>query len=543
VARRLGEWLFALLLLLTALVLQARAGAYLSELGTLSSDEAAHFVSGLMVRDYLTGALGADPLGYAREYYAHYPKVAIGNWPPVFYALQGVWMALLPAHPRSVLALIALVAATTAWIVYLVLRGRVGAVSAGFGALLFLLLAPVSRHLSGVMAELPLTLFVTAAVWFWIRFVDGGRGRDAALFGAATVLAVLTKGNGLLLCLVPPLSILLGRHWGVLRSRPLWYTCLAAVVVAAPWTWFFFDTVRAGWSSMDFSAAFTGQALAFYTSRLVGSMGIGVAGAVAIGAWARMGPDRSEGDGAIWSAAAAAIIAVILFHSLVPAGLETRHLIIACPFVAILAAAGVRAVAVRAERRLRPRTVALAIVVATAGSLTAALLRIPRRVIHGYGAAAGLVRSLAAPGPGTALIASDPIGEGAYIVGAAIRDPARPRDTVWRASKLLASATWAGRDYQLRARDEPELLRLIDRAGIRWVVLDRTADDEPHLRLLERAIADRSRRFRLRRQLPVTRPDRSSAVGISVYEVVGAPGGPSGRALKQVPGYDGVEAP
>src|SRR5579864_989864 len=70
--------------------LQWRGNAYQSEWSG-TEDEAAHYVTGLMVHDYIRDGLPASPLGYARRYYEHYPKVAIGHWPPVFYILQAAW--------------------------------------------------------------------------------------------------------------------------------------------------------------------------------------------------------------------------------------------------------------------------------------------------------------------------------------------------------------------------------------------------------------------------------------------------------------------
>ena len=80
----------ALPVLLTA-ILQWRSGAYSSDLAT-NSDEPAHVVSGLMVHDYAARLLNLTALSlpvnlraFAEAYYVHYPKVAIGHWPPSFY--------------------------------------------------------------------------------------------------------------------------------------------------------------------------------------------------------------------------------------------------------------------------------------------------------------------------------------------------------------------------------------------------------------------------------------------------------------------------
>jgi hypothetical protein len=61
--------------------LQIYGGAYTAECDA-HPDEAAHFVSSLLVHDYLAQWPWPNPLPWAMDYYLHYPKVAIGQWPP-----------------------------------------------------------------------------------------------------------------------------------------------------------------------------------------------------------------------------------------------------------------------------------------------------------------------------------------------------------------------------------------------------------------------------------------------------------------------------
>lgn len=68
-------------------LLQARGGAFRSEFSA-HPDESAHYVTGLMVREYVAAGAPQPPVQFAQDYYVHYPKVAIGHWPPVFYVLQ-----------------------------------------------------------------------------------------------------------------------------------------------------------------------------------------------------------------------------------------------------------------------------------------------------------------------------------------------------------------------------------------------------------------------------------------------------------------------
>lgn len=96
-------WLgqFAAFLLCT-MALQYQSGAWRAELSGYP-DEPAHFVSGVLVRDYLADFPPRPILPYAREFYIHYPKVAIGHWPPLFYGIEGIWFLLFGVSRFSAL--------------------------------------------------------------------------------------------------------------------------------------------------------------------------------------------------------------------------------------------------------------------------------------------------------------------------------------------------------------------------------------------------------------------------------------------------------
>src|SRR4051812_19677115 len=64
--------------------LQWSGGGYTSEFIGYP-DESAHYVSGLMVHDYLHHLISFEsvsPLKFASDFYDYYPRVSIGHWPP-----------------------------------------------------------------------------------------------------------------------------------------------------------------------------------------------------------------------------------------------------------------------------------------------------------------------------------------------------------------------------------------------------------------------------------------------------------------------------
>jgi hypothetical protein len=524
---------------MTALAIQLGTGVYSSAPMT-GPDDPGHFISGLMVRDYLASGLGHSPVAFARDYYAHYPKVAIGNWPPTYYAIQGLWMLLLPAAPESVFLLLALMAAATAAIVYRLLRPTLGVSFAVAGGLVFLLLRPVAKYTGFVMAEIPLTLFCTLAVWRWSAFVESSRARDVWLFAACAALTILTKPNGLLLGLVPPLALLITGRWRLLRVPALWWAVTAASLVVAAWVWRNLDTLRAGWASPNrlFGDA---RGIVYYPSQLVGATGLLLATVAAVGLAARLRRRALRAPvGTLWASAAAAVGAVVLLHAASPAGLDARHLIPAYPFVAMFVAAGAHALA-GWVRRAAPWS-GVANGAALAGVGLALAVRLPGPVVRVDGfedVAAFVTRTAGAASPVVALVSSQARGEGAFVSAMAVRDPARPRHTVWRATKLLASVTWAGRHYALRAESDSGVVALLERAGVAWLVLDRSAAAFPHADLLERTIRAHPDRFVLRRE---TSGGGARAGGhIAVYQFLPPPGRrPLPPTLRQVPGTAGI---
>src|SRR5579871_5887162 len=92
---------------LAALLVQLHVGAYATDRGQ-TGDEAAHFVTSLMLADYLTH--WGDPIAFAKAYYVHLPRVAIGHWPPFFEGLQGAVFVLFGGSNKVAMGLQAVIA-------------------------------------------------------------------------------------------------------------------------------------------------------------------------------------------------------------------------------------------------------------------------------------------------------------------------------------------------------------------------------------------------------------------------------------------------
>ena len=116
--RWLSRWIFYFFF---CLALPWAAGAYRSGFGA-NADEPAHYVTGLMVRDYIAQFFPGPPMAFAQSYYLHYPVVALGHWPPMFYILQAFWTLAAPVSYASLLLLMAALTLCTAATLHQLMR-------------------------------------------------------------------------------------------------------------------------------------------------------------------------------------------------------------------------------------------------------------------------------------------------------------------------------------------------------------------------------------------------------------------------------------
>lgn len=471
-----------------AFLWQRATGAYTSEFGA-HPDEAAHYVTGLFVRDAVTTlpacvskksiaplkAFGPDAPG---GFYSHYPKVALGVWPPAFYVVQTAWTLPFGVSRTSVMLLMAALAGAVGVLIFRTVRPEFGTVPAFIAAGLWLSAPLVRLHYSMVMAETLSTLAMFAAALFWGRYLDGSRKRDAVFFGLFAAFAILTKGTGLALALMVLFSIAIAKKWAVLRSGSTWLAAALVLIIAGPWTWYFRKAGAqvGGWAdnSGGLSLAFTMKAIPFYGRHILLATGIVIAAFAIIGAIVKIqqkGPRRGR-----WNALSSLVLAVFVFQCVMPVGDEARHIISITPVMVVLAVAGVAWVAAlprfrSADPATQTRRISLWVVLL-------AILSVPQfalaRVEKGCGGFARFADWLVAQAPkARVLICSDAEGEGMFISEVAMRDK-RPGLTIERASKTLVDPkgrTWAGDG--LTPRFEDEKLGEYLRAGkIDFVVLD-----------------------------------------------------------------------
>src|SRR5262249_53137559 len=104
-----------------AVILQSASGAYRDDFSGYN-DEPSHYTTALMVRDYFAAGFPHGAMRFAENFYVHYPKMALGHWPPAAYIVFGIWMILFGGGRIPALLLLALFTAVSALLLFLAAR-------------------------------------------------------------------------------------------------------------------------------------------------------------------------------------------------------------------------------------------------------------------------------------------------------------------------------------------------------------------------------------------------------------------------------------
>lgn len=496
--RRAATPLALALLVLVACVVPLTFSANWSELNT-APDEAAHYVTSLMIRSYITEGLGTDPRQFAEQYYVRYPKVAFGIWPPLFHVLLGGWLLLTGPSFVAALVFVSVTTVLVSSVVFQSGRDTLGVPLALAGAVWFVTFPAVLGPATSVMMDMLCALFMLLGALAFGQYLDTPSRRQALLFALAAAAALLTKYNALALALVPPVAILLSGRWAVLRRGDFWLMPAVVALLAGPWYATHLDMIHYASQPAPPPGAWVQASL---DNGLILTMQVGVLGMplVALGIHERL-KNRPERNG-VWCAMFAVLVAVWSFHSLLYPIVGARYLLAPAAALALFGAAGVHVLVthivaptrVAVWHRVRLGAAMLLLVVVATWT--------PRpRPARGFARAAALVLEAPAVAATTILVSADPIGEGAFVAHVATHAPSRDT-TVLRSSKLLASGTWMGLSYSPRYRDPETVLLILDRARVEHVVLDQSST-EPHHRLLDAAVSA-SPAWRLFSQIPVS---------------------------------------
>ncbi len=443
------RWFVPAALLFAMLIfgaIQFAGGAYKGEFDG-QEDESSHFVTALMVRDYLVQRPLSNPLSWAEQYYLHYPRVRFGHWPPLFHLTEAAWFLLLPPSRVSALLLIGLLALLTAMAFYRVARMVAGSPGAILLTCLFVAAPLFQQSAALVMTEMLSLLCGLLFLDALIRLLrDGGRA-SAIKVALWAGLALMVSGIGACLVPAPFVALVLARQWNLLRLRFLAVPAIVALAVGLLW----FPMTMPTWHSWATWAG-VGVAAPWKIPYLLILAGPGF---VVLAAAATLTLIRQPEP--VAAACASVLLSTLAVSYVLRAMAEPRHWVLALPCLLLLGAVFVRRTIETLPGRAR--------FVAAAALAALALALFPWEMYtqtpSGFAALADKVKT-----PARMLVSGSSLAEGAWISLISLREH-RPSSVIVRSTKI----------FRLRASTPSEPMPdILDRMGIDTVILDDRPD-------------------------------------------------------------------
>lgn len=464
-------------LLATIIGLQVWSKAVDSEYGWYP-DEPAHYVTGLMFTEFIRQGFPGSPLTFARDYYLHYPKVAIGNWPPLFYGVQALWGLPFGSGKQSMYALMAVIHASTAIGIFLLAEAALGLLGAALLGLIFVL-NPMRQEVgSMMMSDALVTLLAFAAMYYFAKYWEHLKVGDAVLYGIITGLTILTKGSGIGLTLIPVFAILISRRWSVLKDKGLWISAAIVIVLGAPWTVLTLKMVSNGWQTnmtlVEYMWFALKKAPVMFAADFTWLMSLILLLSL-FHIWRRKEPLSP-----LALASIASVLSTLAFLCIAPLGIEHRYLLMAFPPALLICAEGLRWLG------------GLKAVALTA--FVTLFLTLPPALKPHYGYVEAARYFVNRPDwVECACLISTKYEEGMMISEVASLEP-KPRRFLLRATKMIAAdLRWNIGQYKMKFQTPEEAQKYLDDTGIRILSLDNYTIDTPfaHHDLMWKVVANK----------------------------------------------------
>lgn len=442
-------------------------------------DESSHYLSGLMIHDYCASGFSTSPVIFASNYYTHLPFFGIGYWPPFFYAMEAVWMALFGFHRAAVLLLPALVAAFLSGTIFWLLRDRLGAPAAFLTGCLLLFTPALLESNALIMVDNAFALFGFWAALAFGRWIDTGSVRAALLTGLLTAFCLLTKINAIYLILLLPLILLILGRWRLLLLRSFWVIPAVVAVLWGPWIFYTRNLVSIGFGGLarpDLWHIATGAGLALL-SNLGWILILVLAGGVLA-----LRKRRLDTSGLV---CVLLPVCYLVFLLAARVEIENRFLIPILAPSMVLAGVAVGAISEKLVwLRLRPGGIATALSAVMLVSYAATLKGFTKSSPNSVRPVVEYIRERDASEDAAVLVPSD--AEGPFIAEFAADEKHRPLRFMVRPNKLLSIIDWNGGSYQARFHSPAELISLFDGLPIRYTIISESINDRsrPDDRLL-----------------------------------------------------------
>jgi 4-amino-4-deoxy-L-arabinose transferase-like glycosyltransferase len=431
------------------------------------SDAPRHALNGAFVMDFVAAFPWRHPVDWAVQYYARYPALTIGFYPPLFYMIEAGMFALLGVSHFAAQFTVALFVLLLLWATYALSRFLLPRWSAVGASLLFVGAPEVAYWARQVMLEIPAYAALVVAAFFFARYWKTRSDADILLASISLVAAMYIKLTTVFMVLVFGIMAAASLRVALVRERAVMRAAVVGLVGMMP---LLFLTYQFGSINVEsvagrrpgFLPRFGLDAWLYYGRLIPPDLGIAatllsVVGLLSMARFQRGSHER-------WMAIFLVtwlVVAYVFFSAI--ALREPRHGLL------MLLPLAVNAI-VALHTFLPPRTSQAAAMALGAGTFCYSLVFYPPPHVNGYGAVADYV---AAHAPANGLVVFNGYRDGNFVFD--MRANGERRDlTILRADKMLVQVKTGDFARGVRQSDlsEGEIEALLRSLGADLIVCE-----------------------------------------------------------------------
>ena len=202
--------------------------------GLCHSDDARHAIDGVLMMDLFRDMPVAHLYDYLVQYYAKYPALGIGTYPPFFAIIEAGFFALFGISVASAKAAVLFFALVALVYWYRLVRLVYGERIAFFSSLLFITTPYIVFWSKAVMLEMPALAMVVLSVYCFYNFVELEKRGYAIPMAFATAAAGYTKQTAVFIVPLFIIYLVLSGKARRLLSRDMLLSSLLLVVLVIP---------------------------------------------------------------------------------------------------------------------------------------------------------------------------------------------------------------------------------------------------------------------------------------------------------------------
>jgi putative flippase GtrA len=465
---------------LFCLGVQASTGAWQADF-VAHSDEASHFVGATMIRAWILSGHWTEPFRFASDYYSHYPFFAIGYWPPMFYLVTAFHFLLFGIGRMQSLLVPAACAATSAWLVFRLLRPSIGAVASACAGAIYLSVPEVQAWYCAAMVDHMTACLCVATSVCLLAYLKRPKYKNGIVMAFLCACAVLSKYSAAYIVVLPGATILLSRRFSLFRRPSFLIQPVIVALMVVPWVLWTKGLTYYGLPAAR-PALTAGRAALFLTENFAifppVLMAVVIAGLIAL----MILPSRWREDVGVLALAYAGHLSLLFLSNV---GAERRYLLAPIAFLLVISFAGWGEALsrVRVPRRYYA-TFRASVAVLTAAFLLVYCGRYERPKQYPIQPIVETVLENRLYANQRVVVPSDL--EGPFIAGFVAQERGRISLHTLRPRKLIARSDWFGENYAPLFHTPEQILECLRQNGAGVVIWHERpeAAQRPHERLL-----------------------------------------------------------